>query len=323
MRILITGGFGFIGSSLVKYLNDRGFANIDIAEPEDQYASKWRNAVDIVYNTIIDSSDLIKNNCFNYDTIIHLGANSATNQPANKENWFNNIDYSKLLISKCNNRVNTPIIIFASSASVYGNETSNFSERLDLVPINFYAYTKLNVEKYIKKLPNNNNIYCLRFFNVYGAREHHKVESSMSSPIYKWLKSTDNNHTIELLESSNPLFPTKKMARDFIYVDDVCSIIHHCMSHRGNNDGGIYNVGSGVASTWEQVANAIFKTKNISCGSLAYRKMPESLAKHYQYYTCADTNKLRNDLGYKQNFLSIEEGIELTYKEIKDLYGNV
>jgi len=317
MKILVTGGFGFIGSSFIKYLNNKGITNIDICEPKGKYESKWFNTTDLFYSNIINSDNpYCITNC-NYDVIVHLGANSSTNQEANSENWDNNIQYSNELIKRFNNHVNKPIFIFASSAATYGNETSDFSERLNVRPTNFYGFTKLETEKAINSIDYKNNIYSLRFFNVYGAREAHKV--GMSSPIYKWL--TLPNHTIELFESLNPLFPSGKMARDFIHVDDVCSVIWHCINSK--NKGGTYNVGSGVASTWEQVANTIFKTKNINTGSIVYKRMPESVSKHYQYYTCANLNKLRNTLGYNQEFFSLEEGVQLTYKEIKEIYGNV
>ena len=319
MKILVTGGFGFIGSSFIRYLNKKGITNIDICELKGKYESKWFNTTDLFYSKIIHSDN---NYCFtnyNYDAIVHLGANSSTNQEANSENWDNNIQYSNGLIQRIDNHVNKPVFVFASSAATYGNETSDFSERLNVRPTNFYGFTKLETEKAINSIHYKNNIYSLRFFNVYGAREAHKL--GMSSPIYKWLTSTNLNHAIELFQSQNNLFPTEKMARDFVHVDDVCSVIWHCINSK--NKGGTYNVGSGVASTWEQVANTIFKIKNIATGSIAYKRMPESISKHYQYYTCANLNKLRNTLGYNQEFFSLEEGIELTYKEIKEIYGNV
>jgi len=314
MKILVTGGFGFIGSSFIKYLNNKGITNIDICEPKGKYESKWFNTTDLFYSNIINSDNPYNITNCNYDIIVHLGANSSTNQEANSENWDNNIQYSNELIKRFNNHVNKPIFIFASSAATYGNETSDFSERLNVRPTNFYGFTKLETEKAINSIDYKNNIYSLRFFNVYGAREAHKV--GMSSPIYKWL--TLPNDTIELFESLNPLFPTGKMARDFIHVDDVCSVIWHCINSK--NKGGTYNVGSGVASTWEQVANTIFKTKNVNTGSIVYKRMPESISKHYQYYTCANLDKLRNVLNYNQEFLSLEKGIQLTYKQINQLY---
>jgi len=318
MRILVTGGFGFIGSSFIKYLNDKGIKDIDICEPKGEYESKWSNTIDLIYNRIFHT-EVLSDLCFNhYDAIIHLGANSSTSQGASSENWSNNIEYSNELVKKIANYVVKPILIFASSAATYGNETSDFSERLSVRPTNFYGFTKLETEKYIDKIECNSNIYRLRFFNVYGARESHKEDWGMSSPIYKWLASS--SHTIELFESLNPLFPTGKMARDFIHVDDVCSVMYHCITHSGRNwDGDIYNVGSGTASTWEQVAETIFKAKNIARGLMVYKKMPESSARHYQYYTCANLSKLRNTLGYKKEFLSLEEGVKLTYKQMKDL----
>ena len=147
MKILVTGGFGFIGSSFIKYLNNKGITNIDICEPKGKYESKWFNTTDLFYSNIINSDNpYCITNC-NYDVIVHLGANSSTNQEANSENWDNNIQYSNELIKRFNNHVNKPIFIFASSAATYGNETSDFSERLNVRPTNFYGFTKLETEK--------------------------------------------------------------------------------------------------------------------------------------------------------------------------------
>ena len=143
------------------------------------------NASDLDYKTIISPryfSDHVLVD--KYDAVIHLGANSSTSQEADASNWENNISFSKRLINRVTSQRDKPVIIFASSAAVYGNETSDFSERLDVKPTNFYGFTKLMVEKEIEKL-NNHRIFCLRFFNVYGARERHKRE--MASPIYRWL----------------------------------------------------------------------------------------------------------------------------------------
>jgi ADP-L-glycero-D-manno-heptose 6-epimerase len=319
MKILVTGGFGFIGSSLIKYLNFKNQSDIDICEPRGAYESKWQNVVDLKYNRVLDVDYFNNSVVFDqYDAVVHLGANSATTQSADAFNWENNISFSTRLIKRINNSSKKPVIIFASSAAVYGNETVNFAESNEVKPTNFYGFTKLRVEKELQELNSIfSNIYFLRFFNVYGGREQHK--GGMASPIYRWLTSSDSS--IELFESLNPNFPQGQMKRDFIHVIDVCKVICHCIDNRRKGD--IYNVGTGVATSWEDVAQAVFKTKGIADGKILYKKMPVSLINNYQYYTCANIDKLRNQLKYEHQFLNIEEGVKMTYDRIKEIYGNV
>lgn len=317
MKILVTGGCGFIGSSFVKYLNDKGITNIDICEAKDQFESKWQNIYDLTFNQII-TSDILVNyvSHYRYDAIVHLGANSDTSQPPTKDNWENNISLTESMILK--NLYRNPIFIFASSASVYGNGI-DFTETAAVKPTSFYGFTKLEVEKKIAKLSKkySENIYSLRFFNVYGGRERYKnIDKNMSSPIFKWLHQKEKAITLFLSGNSN--YKLTDMKRDFVYVYDVCDVIYHCIINKGR--GGTYNVGSGIATGWETIAKEIFKAKNINDGNISYRLMPEQITKYYQYYTCANLNKLRNELGYQKDFTSIEEGIKLSLQEINNIY---
>lgn len=317
MKIVITGGCGFIGSSLIRFLNSKKIYDIDICEPNGAYQSQWRNLIDLRYNKIISPAALLNVVDYEYNVIIHLGANSDTKQKPSPRNWYNNIDFSKSLIDKVSlsSDDNKPLFIFASSAAVYGKETINFEECIQVKPTNFYGFTKLDVEKYILGLIDNKNFYSLRFFNVYGAREFHKEQNETCSPIFKWLNQKDSK--INLFQSENPNFKNSQMKRDFIYVYDVCDIIYHCMNN-AQSVGGIYNVGTGEAKSWENVAKAIFDAKGIS-GTVSFNLMPHSMRDHYQYYTCSNNNCLRTILGYKKNFTTLEEGIKLTYEEMNSL----
>lgn len=315
MKVLVTGGCGFIGSSFIKFLNNKGITNIDICEPENNYQNKWKNLIDLRYNRILDPETVLENVAYySYDAVVHLGANSDTSQLPNKENWDNNINFSRQLIYQSQNALRKPIIVFASSAAVYGKETVDFSERLNVKPTNFYGFTKLDTEKRIQSLSINKNIYSLRFFNVYGGREMYK--RNMSSPIFKWLNQEEKE--IILFLSSNDNFKTSDMRRDFIYVYDVCEVIFHCLT--SEVIGGTYNVGSGVATAWDIVAKEVFKAKNIDDGTICYALMPEKYIDHYQYYTCADLFRLRNELGYQKSFTSIKDGVRLTLEEMINLY---
>lgn len=314
MQIAITGGFGFIGSSLIKFLNNLGINSIDVFE-RDSFASKWKNVIDLNYNAVYPESYFFDIS-HRYDAVIHLGANSNTNQEASAENWKNNITYSTQMLNSAYRKVDKPVFIFASSASTYGNETRDFSERLDLMPINFYGFTKLEVDKFIaKNYCDRNRVFSLRFFNVYGAREYHK--EGMSSPIYFWLQAIRHGRAtkIKLFDSSDPSYSWISMARDFIYVEDVCRVIWHCMNKPA--DGGIYNVGTGKATTWIEAANeCISQTGNSGRVEIERMKMPDHIQKHYQYYTCADLRNLRDKLNYTENFLSIKEGVAKTLVEL-------
>lgn len=314
MRIAITGGFGFIGSSLVKFLNNLGINSIDIFE-QSSFPSKWKNAIDLNYDSVY-SEDTLFDACYRYDAIIHLGANSSTSQEASTENWKNNITYSTHIINSSYRRVDKPVFIFASSAATYGSETKDFSERVNLKPTNFYGFTKLEVDKFIAKTySDRDKVFSLRFFNVYGSREHHKA--GMSSPIYSWLESQRGGHPakIKLFESSNLDYSWLSMARDFVHVEDVCKVIWHCMNQ--SRGGGIYNVGSGKATTWLEAAQeCISQTGNSGRSEIVRANMPDHMQKYYQYHTCADLTNLRNKLNYTENFLSIQEGIAKTLEEL-------
>jgi len=275
MKYLITGGAGFIGSTYIKHLNDKGITNIDILETKD-FPSKWENLKDLKFNDIYDLDQHIGV----YDVIVDFGAFSQTYLSPSRDNYENNLNGVNLMGSASR-------IIFISSASVYGN-TEDFSEDSKLDPTNFYAFTKMILEKKVK----GSNFPILRLFNVYGERESLKSNNS-SSPVYK------------ALYSKIPFYyDTNYVKRDFVYVGDVCDVIDYFvmipLSKLKNQN--IINVGSGQARTFKEVADIA------RCE--AYPKSLEQIVdtKNYQYYTCADLTLLRK-LGYDKPMTTLEEGI--------------
>lgn len=306
-KIAITGGFGFIGSSLIHFLNKKGFTDIDIYENEECF-SRWINVKNLSYSSVIIDNDFLLFNINDYDCIIHLGAHTQTNLQATKENYENNFSYTKKLISKKSYHTT---LIFASSASVYGNPSDgDFSEKtFDLYPQNFYAFTKLECDKFIEKF-NNPNVYSLRFFNVYGANEKHKLSNNMCSPIYKWInQEVTIDNPITILENES-----LKLERDFVYVDDVCEVIFHCMASGGK--GGIYNVGNGESYKWKEVAKKICSIRQIDENHILYKPFELHKFNGYQTYTKANLYKLREVLEYKKDFTNLDLGIQKTIERI-------
>lgn len=294
--ILLTGGAGFIGSSLIAFLNGKGIKPfIYDTNPYVQY----KNLIGLKYTLISDVTYMYGGSA--YKTIIHLGAHSRTNLEPNKENYDNNV-FSVVNLVKtfpCSRH------IFASSASIYGNLKVFTEDQVN--PESFYAFTKWRVENFgIENYPNN--FYSLRFFNVFGARESYK--ENMASPVYKWL--TEKNNFGDGINRLN-IYQTPEMARDFIHVDDICEIIWFFMSK--NVAGGIYNAGTGIASKWTDVANIIKSLIPDKCSVSTENCLPPNL-NNYQYYTCANLTKLRS-VGFDHKFLTLEEGIKKTYEKLK------
>lgn len=324
-RIFISGGCGFLGANVIKFLNSLGSNNIDIFEPAG-WPTKWKNLIGLKYNNIYDNKDMIDNiakkslkfrqKCI----IIHLGANSATSAEPTNAVYEQNTEFSNKLIALAAN--NSYIrLIHASSASVYGSEEQDFTERVSgLEPINFYAWTKLKTDEYLESLNFPYNIYSLRFFNVYGSKLE-QYKGPMASVIYKWLTQTiDRSNPIQLFKSLRPDYQDGMQERDFIFVTDICKIIYHCMVTE--KAGGLFNCGTGKTGNWLEIAGLVLKNRGIgqifddANDYIEFVDMPEKLVNSYQYRTCANIDRLRNVLGYKDEFISLEEGIKKTWEEI-------
>lgn len=273
MRILVTGYKGFIGHNLFEYLTKFSSTNYQV-EGFDQDLSE----------------DFKFPDCSKYDWVIHLGAISTTTEKNVDKVLKYNLDYSVELLSLCNQ--NSCNFQYASSASVYGN-LQNFNEEDDAFPLNPYAWSKYLFDRYIKKNYTNANILIqgFRYFNVYGAHEEHKC--NQASPITKFALQARREKCVKLFENSD------KYLRDFICVNDVCSV-HEQMLHQ--NVSGVFNVGTGSSISFERVADLICQKYNVS---KSYIPMPENLKTQYQSYTKADINKLLKYI--KLNFQTVED----------------
>lgn len=322
MKILITGGAGFIGSSLIEALNKMGLGEESIFIYHPNWFSKWKNLVGLKYqilNNFLESIDDFYTYLKEFNLVIHLGANSSTTMSPVSEAWNKNFTYSTMLIQAAN-ALKIPII-FASSASVYGSEEKDFSERVDgLAPTGFYAFSKLKVDEYIEKLllkdtKSPSPIYSFRFFNVYGGKRE-QYKDGMSSVIYRWL--TSPSLSIELFKSNRSDIADGEQTRDFIHINDVCSVIIHVIGRLLDKrekpyPSGIYNLGTGMPVSYNEIAK---KIASLTKKRIVYKALPSDVEKQYQYRTCANLKKLKNVLEYTDFFIEIQEGINLCYKSI-------
>ena len=259
--IVITGGAGFIGSNLIKKLNDINIKDIIVVDNLESNLLKKKNLKDIFYSKYYDKYQFIKlieNNIVkeNINIIFHLGACSSTTNFDKIYMNKNNYEYSKTLLKWCNN--NKVPLIYASSASVYGSTLEESKETDEMKPLNPYAESKKKFDEYVLKNVQNLEIPVvgLRYFNVYGPNENHK--QNMTSPIYKFNEQLIKVNKINIFGSYNG-FEKGKHSRDFIHVDDCIKIKLWFMN---NLKTGIYNIGTGKSITFLQIAEEIIKYRN-------------------------------------------------------------
>ncbi len=291
--VIVTGGAGFIGSTVIWMLNNKGIDDILVVDNLG-HSLKWKNLVKLKYRDYIHKSvflESIEKHRFDQaDTIIHLGACSATTETDAEYLMENNFHYTvTLAIHALANGVR---FINASSAATYGDGSHGFSDDVDalsdLKPLNMYAYTKHLFDRWTlrnKALP---HLASLKFFNVFGPNEYHKGD--MCSLIYKGFKQINANGSLRLFKSYLPEYPHGGQRRDFIYVKDCAEVIGWLVENPSAN--GLYNLGTGRDRSWNDLAAALFHAMDRPA-KIEYIDMPEGIRNAYQSYTCADMHKLK------------------------------
>ncbi len=305
--IILTGGAGFIGSCVLRKLNDRGIDDVVVV---DNIAStdKWMNLRNKKYREYVNKKDFLSylDKCERAELIIHLGACSSTTERDFDYLWDNNVSFSKLIWEYCVS--NGTDLIYASSAATYGDGSNGFDDKEDisrLSPLNGYGYSKQIFDVWVEKQKERPVRYAgLKFYNVYGPNEYCK--GSMASMVYHGFRQIKKDDEIRLFKSMNPDYKDGLQLRDFIYVKDVCNVIMWLMDHKEVS--GIFNVGTGRAQSFKELAEAVFKALDLK-PNIRYIDMPENLREKYQYFTEADMEKLRS-AGYKDGFLDVEHGVD-------------
>ncbi len=305
MKIIVTGGAGFIGSAVVWRLNELGYDDILIVDRLDE-TDKWKNLVSLKFADYLDADDFLDDlgEFKNTKTIFHLGACSATTEPDSDFLIRNNTQYTKDLAEF--SLANDIRFIYASSAATYGDGSAGMddgTDRLDsLRPLNMYGYSKHLFDKYAARNGMFDRIVGLKYFNVFGPNENHKGD--MRSLVNKAFNEINATGKLGLFRSYNPDYADGEFGRDFIYVKDAVDMTTHFME---NEVSGLFNVGSGEAATWNALAHATFAALGKE-SSIQYIDMPEQLRGKYQYHTEADLNRIRA-AGYKKAVTPLADAV--------------
>ena len=305
--ILLTGGSGFIGSNLLEKLNKIGRTDVIVVDNINS-KEKSNNLSGLNYSYNINKNYLwkwIQENQPELSLIIHLGACTDTTELDKKYLKNNNIDYSKRLFEIAV-KSNIPFI-YASSAATYGDGSNGFSDKHsklnNLEPLNEYGRSKHYFDRWLIIQKNKPKHWVgLKFFNVYGPNEKHKKD--MASAVFKFIKKAKKNNLIKIFEGSHG-YSKGEQKRDFIFVDDVIEIIMWFSFSKIKN--GIYNVGTGNTTTFNNIAKCISRIKKDV--NIIHIDFPNHLYDIYQAYTKADIKKLKSS-GFKHNFISIDRGIK-------------
>jgi ADP-L-glycero-D-manno-heptose 6-epimerase len=318
--IVVTGAAGFVGANVVKALNDRGEDEI-VAVDNLTRGDKFRNLVDCRIADYLDKEEFLRKlGVGAYDgeltAVFHQGACSDTMEGNGRYMMENNYRYSAELLDFC--QAEEVPFIYASSASVYGAGTVFREDPAHERPLNVYGYSKFLFDSLVRRRWSENTaqVVGLRYFNVYGPREAHK--GRMASVAFHFFNQYCSEGKVKLFEGSGG-FDAGEQRRDFVSVEDVVQVNLHFLDHPQHS--GIFNLGTGRAQTFNQIAAATINAVRESRGEeqlepeqmraqalIEYTAFPAGLKEKYQSYTQADIGKLRR-VGYAAPFLSVEQGV--------------
>lgn len=313
--IVVTGGAGFIGSNIVARLCEGGAYDVVVCDHiETAELAKWKNIAKHPVADFWAPEELLEQlerhaECI--EAVIHMGAISSTTEQDGDLIMRSNFTLSRDIWDWCSLR--NVRMIYASSAATYGDGSQGFNDADDLEslnslrPLNAYGYSKYLFDQYAVRQCGRNQAprqwAGLKFFNVYGPNEGHK--GAMKSVVAQIWPMVQAGETVNLFKSHHPDYADGGQLRDFVFVDDVADIIVWLLANV--HVIGVFNAGSGVARSFEDLAKATFAAAG-KAPSIAYVDMPEILRERYQYFTEAKMDRLRA-LGFDAPLTSLEEGV--------------
>ena len=320
MYYVVTGAAGFIGSNLVKALNDRGITDV-IAVDDLQQGDKFVNLADCEIADYLDKEEFLEKMEEGaldgvVSAVLHQGACSDTTERDGRFMMDVNYRYSKRLLDHC--ITDEVPFIYASSAAIYGAGRAFREERECEAPLNIYGYSKFLFDQLVRRRfeERTAQIAGLRYFNVYGPREQHK--GRMASVAYHFFNQYRAAGQVRLFTGSGG-FGDGEQRRDFVSVDDCVKINLYLLDHPEKS--GIFNAGTGAAQSFNDVAVAVVNACREAAGEgaltlaalrergvIQYIAFPDDLRGRYQSYTQADLSKLRA-AGYDAPFLTVEQGV--------------
>jgi ADP-L-glycero-D-manno-heptose 6-epimerase len=317
--IVVTGGSGFIGSALLWRLNQLSIRDIMIVD-NWQNSAKWLNMRTAQFTQAMHKDDFLpwlarSEEAKKITAIFHLGACSSTEEKNMDYLLRNNVHYSMELFRFCYK--NTIPFIYASSAATYGGAEGGFdddhAQALSLQPINPYGFSKKLFDSWVLAQSEVPPLWVgLKFFNVFGPNEYHK--GSMRSFVCKAVPQITEQGAAQLFRSHRQGIADGEQKRDFVYVKDVVEVMVHFWQESKNPEtrsrrSGLYNVGSGEARSFYDLAKAVFVALDMPC-QIKWIEMPASIREGYQYYTEARMDKLRTQGAFAKAFTPLEEAVK-------------
>ena len=307
-RVLVTGGAGFIGSALVWALNRRGCDRIVVCDRLGT-DERWRNLTPLRFADYVEADDLFprlqSGALGKFDLVLHMGACSSTTETNASFLIRNNYEFTRDLATWALGQKTR--FVYASSAATYGDGSAGMDDddgKLDkLRPLNLYGYSKHLFDLHAKRAGFLNRTVGLKYFNVFGPNEGHKGD--MRSLVHKSTAQVQAGGVIRLFKSYRSDFRDGEQKRDFLYVKDaVAMTLHLAASKRA---GGLFNIGSGKARTWLDLARAVFVALKRK-PKIEFIEMPEAIRDKYQYFTQANLVRLRA-AGYTAPVTSLEDAV--------------